>query len=289
MGPMRIRGRLTLATALVPVLAGASLSGCALLDGSSRLEEALEYLPADATAVAFLDRAALADPAYRAEPDTATSVLTDAGLTDADIEWAASASGDEPDPPARVWKISDDVDVEVVAAALEEAGYERSGPRERPTFTAGEVSLALDRDEEVIVSGPDVDALLDVVADDADSLADAGRFDDLLDHADDQDALEYAALTLDAPCGAAGLGVFVPADEPAWALRQFSDEKGAEEDAEALADLLETWPDLYDHHADVHVSADGTAVRAEAVFAERALMVQAFIRRDGPFGCASGT
>lgn len=253
MGSMRIRWRLAPVAALVPLLAGAALSGCALLDGSSRLEEALEYLPADAATVTFLDHAAGTDPAYRAGPGTGTSALADAGLTDADIAWEASATnGGGPGRLDRVWKLSDDVDAEVVAAALGDAGYARSGPRERPTFTAGEVRLALDPDEQVLVSGSDVDALLDVVADDADSLADTGRFGDLLDHAGDQDELAYAALSLDTACDTTATALFVPDDGPVRAVLG---------------------------------TGDGDA-QVEDDFAEPADAVRAFVLREEPFGCA---
>lgn len=255
MCPMRIPGSLAPITGLVAVLACAPLSGCALLDGSSRVEEALEYLPAGATTVTFVDRAALAergagpDEAYATELARWSSAMQRAAFGEDDVEWEATATSDG--TVGRVWKMTEGLDFDAVAADLEDAGYRRSGPEDRPTFTADPaaadpdglvggrypavlLTLALVPDEEVIVSGADVSALLDAVEDDADSLADSGAFGDLLEQAEDQDALEYAALTLDAPCAAEGAALYVASEEPVRAVRLFADEASAEDDAASL-------------------------------------------------------
>ncbi|GAA4091008.1 hypothetical protein GCM10023066_28020 [Nocardioides kongjuensis] len=322
MGPMRNLGRLALSTALL----GASLSGCALLDGSSRLEEALEYLPADATTVTFVDRAAIAERVGDGDPETAygtelsrwSAVMGDAAFDDSDVEWEAVANGDG---LGRVWKMSDDLDFDAVAADLEDAGFERSGSADRPVFEADLadadetgliggrypaaplLTLALVPDEELIVSGSDVPALLDVVTDDTDSLADAGSFGDLVDEAEDQDGLEYAALTLEPACGGSGrlspeqaaqqyggllhpdaMALFVTADEVSG-VRLLPDEKEATADAEGLTTYLDERADITGFDADVDVEADDRAVLAEAGPADRRVMAQAWLQADGPFAC----
>ncbi|TNM37315.1 hypothetical protein FHP29_15845 [Nocardioides albidus] len=322
---MRLPGRL----ALVTVLTGGSLTGCALLDGSSRLEEALEYLPADATTLSFVDRAAVTERVGDGEPETAygtelarwSAVMDDAAFDDADVEWEAVTSGDG---LSRVWKMSDDLDFDAVAADLEDAGFERSGSSDRPAFTADLadadetgliggrypaaplLTLVLLPDEELIVSGSEVDALLDVVADDTDSLADAGSFGDLVDEAEDQGALEYAALTLEPSCAGSGrispaqaaqqyegllhpdgTALFATPDE-VTGVRLFAGEKDAAADADGLATYLDERADLTGFDADVEVEADDRAVLARASPKDRQTMAQAWLQADGPFACPLG-
>jgi hypothetical protein len=322
---MRNLGRLALSTALL----GTSLSGCALLDGSSRLEEALEYLPADATTVTFVDRAALAERVGDGEPETAygtelsrwSAVMEDAAFDDSDVEWEAIANGDG---LARVWKMSDDLDFDAVAADLEDAGFERSGSADRPVFTADLadadetgliggrypaaplLSLALVPDEELIVSGSEVSALLDVVTDHTDSLADAGSFGDLVDEADDQDALEYAGLSVAPACGGTGRlspeqatqlyeGLLSPdamalfaTPEDVTGVRLFPDKKEATADAEGLTTYLDERADVTGFDADLDVTAHDRAVLAQAGPDDRRIMAQAWSQVDGPFACTLG-
>ncbi|MBV6729499.1 hypothetical protein [Nocardioides daeguensis] len=239
---MRIPGRLS----LVLVLLGSSGSGCALLDGSSRLEEALEYLPADATTVTFADHPT--DPT-----DDWPAFLTDAGIDADDLEW--EATGTRNGRLARVWKTTDDLDFDTVAADLVDTGHPRSGADDRPVFTTDTASFALVPDEHLVVSGDDLATLLDVVTDDTDSLADAGSFADLLDHSGDQDGLEYAALTLAVAsgggCDLAAAALFVPGDAPVRAV-------------------------LLPEEGEPQVEED---------FADRATAIEAFAQRTDPFGC----
>ncbi|MBM7516137.1 hypothetical protein [Nocardioides nitrophenolicus] len=297
-------------------MTASSLSGCALLDGSSRLEEALEYLPADATTVTFVDRAAIAERVGDGSPETAygtelsrwSEVMDEAAFDDSDVEWEAVASGEG---VGRVWKMSDDLDFDAVAADLEDAGYERSGSADRPVFTvdlaaadenglvggrypAVWLTLALVPDEELIVSGSEVSALLDAVADHADSLADAGSFGDLLDTAEDQDGLEYAGLTVAPPCGGSarpgpdGMALFVTPDE-VTGVRLFADDEAATADAEELTSSLDEQAGDTGFDADLDVEADGRTVRAEAGPGDRRVMAQAWTRLDGPFACPPAT
>jgi hypothetical protein len=142
MGPMR-RAPTTLLTAAAVAV---SLTGCGLFDGSSRLEDALEYLPADAGDVQFVDRAAVAerfgvddvehgsdelddylDAMAEEQPPTTTlgrwiTPMQEAAFSELDVEWeAVSVVGDG--APARVWKMRDDLDLDEVADALVDAGW----------------------------------------------------------------------------------------------------------------------------------------------------------------------
>jgi hypothetical protein len=314
MGPMRNLGRLALATALL----GASLSGCALLDGSSRLEEALEYLPADATTVTFVDRAAVADRVGDGEPETSyrtqlaelTAAMEDAAFSDADVEWEAIGTSEA--GFARIWRMSDDLDFDTVATDLEDAGFERSGTPGRRVFHADPADaqeglvggrypappydIALVPDERLIVSGTNLADVLGAVTDDADSLADAGTFGDLLGQADHQDDLEYAVLTLDSPCGqealddeATGVGLFVPSDETVRAVHVFADDRTARAAADTTRDSLAAWLKSADVGIDPEVTTEGSAVRVEVGFAERERFAQSFEHLDGPLVCPAAT
>lgn len=226
------------------VLASAALSGCGLLDGSSRIQEALEYLPDDTINVTFVDRKAVAerqdladletgasdneldewseaqaDEGYGTELSTFVRVMQDAAFSDFDVEWEATGTSKE--GLVRVWKLEDDTDFEAIADDLEDAGYDRSEKDDAEVF---EIDLA-EADattglyggrypgnllnlalvpDEHLIVSGNVEEGLDVVTDGKDSLADEGSFDDLLDRAPDQDELEYAGLTISPSCGGGG-------------------------------------------------------------------------------------
>ena len=298
------------AGAVAVLLSASTLSGCGLLDGSSRLEAALEYLPADTTVVTFVDRARIAerhgaseDDGYGTELGVWDEAMKDAAFDESDVEWEALGTGDG--TLARVWKMSDDLDFAKVAADLEDAGYERSGPSSRPTFHADIADadrtgliggrypvqladLALVPDEELIVTGPQTADVLKVATDDADSLADKGSYDDLLAQADHQDALEYAALGLDVPCTPGGLAVFVPAEQKVRTVRLFDGsaaERDASADGDRMATFLDDWTARHDLDIAFEVTADGPAVRIESPFDARRTVTLAFQRFDGPFAC----
>ncbi len=225
------------------VLAGSTLSGCGLLDGSSRIEEALEYLPADTTRLTFVDRTAIAERTDVADVRTGASEedldrwveastgegygtalepwtlsMQDAAFSSLDVEWEAIGWTDG--PLSRVWKLRDDVDFDAVADDLEDAGYTRGGTDDAPTFTAeladaedggmfgGRypavlMNVALVPDEHLVLSGA-VEQALASAQDDADSLADEGTFEHLLGAAPGTDGVEYAALMVDPLCGSGG-------------------------------------------------------------------------------------
>lgn len=319
MSPMtHTLGRLVPVTALLLLTSG--LSGCGLLDGSSHLEESLEYLPAGTTSVTFVDRAEAGE-----DFGTALTVwdraMDGAAFHDEDIEWEATGTGD--DGLARVWKMSRDLDFDEVADDLLDAGYERSGPKDRPVFhadlqkagTDGLVGgrypsqlldIALVADESVIVTGGDVEAAAKAATDEKDSLADDGGFGDLLDQAGDQDGLAYASVSVQPLCGAGGrttpaqseqlygdlgtpdgLALFARPDDPVRAVRLF-DGDGAEQDEKALGTFLEDSAARTGLDVDFAISRDGHAVRAEAPWADRQPVVAAWARGEGPFACPAG-
>lgn len=227
--------------AAVAGLSATGLSGCGLLDGSSRVQEALEYLPDDATSVTFVDRSAIAErqdldaletgasekaveewaqaqqeEGYGTELSRWAAVMQEAAFSEFDIEWEATGSSGE--GLVRVWKLSDDTDFDDIADDLEDAGYRRSDKDDAEVFEAdlatADTSTGLFGGrypstlislalvpDEHLVLSGNVDEGLDVVTDGKDSLADEGSFDDLLDQAPSQDDLEYAGLTISPACG----------------------------------------------------------------------------------------
>lgn len=233
-------GRLAVAVSTLSLLAS-GLAGCGLLDGSSSVEDALEYLPASATTVLFIDRGAMVERLGIDDLSTGASddelselleaqqeegyvtllnawvrVMQDAAFSDLDVEWEASGTSTD-EGRVTVWKLDDDVDFDAVADDLVDAGYERGESGGIETF---EASIE-DADEDGLYDGrypseltslalvPDEHLVLygatelavDVANDDEDSLSDKGSFADLLDAAPDAGDLEYAGLTIEPLCG----------------------------------------------------------------------------------------
>jgi hypothetical protein len=144
--------------------------------------------------------------------DAYYELMRDAPINAFDIEWEARATWgddrDDPDGSATVWKVGDDLDFDYLADDLEDKGWERSGSDGRvllsidvndpdtvsfdglvgATYPAPVMAnILLDEDEQVVAVAGTADALPDVaevIADDADSLADDGGMDDLLDATD---------------------------------------------------------------------------------------------------------
>lgn len=339
-------GRLVTVSAVV-VLTTSGLSGCGLLDGSSRIQEALEYLPDDATSVVFVDEAAIAErlevddletgaseddinrwieaskeEAYGSELRNWTAVMQDAAFSEFDVEWEATATSE--DDLVRVTKLHADVDFEAIADDLEDAGYERSKKGDAETFTADLSSadattgliggrypsvllnVALVPDEHLIVTG-DIAEGLDVVGEDKDSLADSGRFDDVLDQAPSQDDLEFATMAFDPPCGAAlggrvtpeqaeqalgnlghprNIGYFAAADERLKVVRLFRDEEAATDDETGLVTHLDGPAKAAGLDVELDTEVDGSTVVVEADFDDRQPITQAWTRGEGPFACS---
>jgi hypothetical protein len=307
MVPMRRSPVSVLSLLAVCSLAG-SLVGCSLIPGSSSdLEDALEVIPADATTVTFVGRAAAAERLdvevetgaddrelgrYLQAVDEAgvatrltsyLGVMGDAALSDADIVWEVSGSGGDDDGPWTVWKTDDDLDLDDVGDDLADAGYEESETGGERRFRAElaaadpETSLVGDRypvavmgdvvlvpDEHLVLTGPDVEATLDVVQDDEDSLVDT---QDLEEVAGAEDDVELARLRREIDCAEAlrlgpvnpqqvaeqaellGVGDLARPDSTAFLVHgddgatttvlEFGDDETAEADAEARQAWLE--------------------------------------------------
>ncbi|MDN5746871.1 MAG: hypothetical protein L0H31_17415 [Nocardioidaceae bacterium] len=328
------------------LLAGTCLvSGCGLLNGSSEVEEALEYLPADASTVTFVSRAAVVerlgledvdadtsstdmenylttiaeDGAPLTQLDTYVQVMTDrAAFSALDVQWEAAAGAD--DHRVVVWKLDDDTDFDHIARDLEDAGYQRSGSNDEPTFAAdledagadgliGQrypaslLNLALVPDEHVVISG-DVAVGVAVAIDKADSLSDQGSFDHLLDVAPEQSDLEFAAMTIDPQCGPAGrsgptvhgdvahpdgIGFYIAPQAPITIARLFDDEEDRALEAKGFADHLASSGKQTGLDVDFDVSTEEDAVVVETDFDHRAAVTLAWQRNEGPFSCVRPT
>lgn len=324
-------GRFAVATVTVGLLAS-TLTGCGLLDGSSRLEKALEYLPAGTRTVQFVDRTKIADrldlddlatggseddvrrwaeaskdEGYGTELAKWLVPMQEAAFSDFDVEW--EVIGTSEGGIARIWRMSGDLDFDEVAADLEDAGYERSGSKDRPVFHADlsdtedglvggrypipPLDIALVPGEELIVTGTQVDDVLAAVDDDADSLADQGSFGDLLGQADHQDDLEYAAMALGLPCAppdvpdakGEGMALFVPSEETVRGVRTFDTDAAAKADTAALDDALTEFEQLAGVDGPPDVTTDGSVVRIEVGFGDRRSAVSAYSSSRGPFAC----
>lgn len=332
MGPMTSTPGRFFTVCAAALLTSVGVGGCGLLDGSSRIQEALEYLPDDSTSVTFVDRAVIAErldledletgasdddldrwtEAWEEEPfgtwlTNWAAAMAGAEFSEFDVEWEATALSE--DDLVRVWKLDDDADFDAIADDLEEAGYDRSGQADTETFSSsGEdagpeglnspypsilARLVLVPDERLIITG-DVEKGLAVVTDDEDSLADSGRFDDLLDEAPTQDDLEYAGLSLTPTCAAedavgrpTGTAYFAAADEALTGVRVFADEESAKDDENSLVTYLDGAARANGLDVDFDVTTDGDTVRAEAGFADRLDVTRAWLQADGPFACAA--
>lgn len=256
MGAMR-RARTVVPAALAVTLLTPAFTGCGLLEGSTRLEDALEALPDDASAVTFLDRATLAERLDLADVDADSSedeiadyasAIAEAGggtdltqflrpmldggaaFTSLDVEWQATTTADG---LGRVWKMSDDLDFDAVEEDLVDAGYDVTEEDDVRRYRVGLgdggamigdrypallLELAVVPDEQLIVSGS-VEGV-DAV------LATVAEDDDSLSDsgvyddvlAEEPEDLE-AALLQDGPtCG-------VPENLPAEAAQQLEEER----------------------------------------------------------------
>lgn len=182
---------------------------------SGRVAEAMRYLPADASSVAFYDAAPsrerlgftdlssdssdedIAEYLGRSgEKRWATSSIAQSytsmyewSWNFADVEWEANYYAD--DASATVLKFRDDLDMATVVDSFAKREYERSKAGEYPEFNADISALGDEAvsvllhviivpDEQLVLAGPEPEALLDTVRGDADSLADSDVATELL-------------------------------------------------------------------------------------------------------------
>lgn len=149
------------------------------------------------------------DPLATTELTSYVAVMRDGPFNDFDVQWQARATwGEDPDSPdgtAFVWKVGDDLDFAALTDDLVDAAYKEGGTDDQPIysnetsavdpdtgligghFPLAMVNVMLDEDEHLVVGSLSADALAAisrVISDDADSLADDGSLDDLVDAAD---------------------------------------------------------------------------------------------------------
>ncbi len=196
---------------LAACLAATVLPGCGAFDGESRIEEALAFVPADAAFVVFTDQSAAEErlgfadltsesdqadiDAYNEEfieaaPWSANRLQQQFMVTDEwgwnalDVEWSVDTG------QVQVYRMRDDLDMEVVADSFRERGYEESEEDGRLRFTreagsdVAEVPIFADvvlvPDDHLLVSGGEVDAITDLLSGDAQSLAEVESVGELL-------------------------------------------------------------------------------------------------------------
>ncbi|MDZ5621806.1 hypothetical protein [Nocardioides bizhenqiangii] len=241
--------------------------------------------------------------------------MKDAPINAFDVEWEARVfwgAGDSA-AGATVWKVGDDLDFEALAADLEGKGYGASSAgdltvysidaaeSDEITATVGGtypaplmLNVLLDEDEEVVAAGTTPEALEDlaaVIADDSDSLADAGSMDDLLETAEDDPELAWMTTAEASVCIGSGPGfpeeladqydglgvpearaLFVAGDDADVLLAlQFASADAAEDDLEEREALIEDGLDLrsqrpFDDLGDFSVDQDGEFVLIEEDF-----------------------
>jgi hypothetical protein len=330
---MRAGRRLALPVAALAAVP--TLTGCALLDlvNGSTIEDAFEYVPADTFEVRFADAEAPGDLAAT-ELGRYAELLEDAPFNEDDVEWEVAASWGDPAAPdgaGTVWKVKDEADLGALADDLEDKGYHSTSAGSMKIYSvdlsaadedgtiggvypASMLNVLIAEDDQVVASAIEKEPLLDVAAvivDDDDSLADDGRFDDLLEVADDPDV---ALLTEDETtvCARAGrlpddvrseyddLGrpearaIFVAGDDASVqvALR-YADDAAAEDDLDAREALIEDGADLttrrpFDQLGDFSIDRDGDLLVIDEDFdggAQQAL--ESFRSGGGPSACLS--
>jgi hypothetical protein len=330
-------------------LVATSLTGCGLFGGSTTLGDALEVVPASADRVTFVDRVAIAERfevddvepgasedeidhyletgrefPYGTSLVTYLTVMQDAPFSDLDVEWEVTiGEGDE--GFAQVWKMRDDLDLDVVGDELVDLGFEEQdadgdsrslsvdlaqiAPAEPYLVALREVTLV--PDEHLMIAGPDADGVQEVVKDDADSAVDSDRFEDLVDGTDDIEVADLARG--EAACSsperpltpeqleASGLeelgtpeerGYFVHGEDgETRAVLRFDDEDAAGDDAQAREAFLDegTSPISgvpYSEFGDWAVEADGDRVRIDIDYDEPEIIPAVIGRGDYPSICA---
>lgn len=264
-------------------------------------------------------------------------VMQAAAFSELAVDWYATAQS--ADSMVSVYRLDDDIDLGDVAEDLEDAGYDQGEVQGRDRFTAdledagtsglvGDryplpalADVTIDEDEHLLVTGSDPEAVLDVLDENADSLADDDSVADLFDEAGD---VAYASVsagaracaeperlseaqreqaTADSGSDALGrpdaVGTFLLEDDDdlvPLTLLGFGSDGDAEDDAAAREEWLEegTDPVTRQPNADLYdvesVEADGSLVRVEVDHGEQAARraVQMSLQRSGPGTCGQG-
>ncbi len=199
-------------------------------------------------------------------------------FSELDVEWAVHAPvpGGRGFGPTDIYKVADDVDLDEVVTDLVRAGFDHEEVDGRSQLESKAVQTGTDDvgyigegypdefayglivapEEHLVITTSAFDSVTAVLDDEADSLADAGTFDAVVDDVDD---VEYAFLQRDVGCGGhskeqlelgvADLGdvtrrgLLASTDDDTVALSarlQFDDDDAAEDDLEARTEYFDT-------------------------------------------------
>lgn len=132
-------------------------------------------------------------------------IMQDAAFNEFDVDWyvrGGTGTAEDPAPSWDVYRMDRDLDLDDVADALEDAGWSREEIDGNPRLTldlddtdnyglAGDYpamvlrDVTIVEDEHLMIVSSDPDPVLDVVAGDADSLADESAFNATVDQVDD--------------------------------------------------------------------------------------------------------
>lgn len=207
---------------LAASLAATVVSGCGAFGGETRIEEALALVPADAGIVFFTDQSAAEErlgfegltsqsdqadiDAYEEafieeSPWSATRLQRDLmeaeewGWDALDVEWSVDTLG------TQIYRMRDDLDMEVIADSFRERGYDESEEDGRLRFTPGAdsdlaempifVAVVLVPDDHLLLSGSEVDEVIELLSGEAESLADVDAVGDLLE---DTEGVEFGSV-----------------------------------------------------------------------------------------------
>ncbi|KAA1426030.1 hypothetical protein [Nocardioides antri] len=265
--------------------------------------------------------------------------MRDAPFNDVDVQWEIQATWGDPDEPgggsAFVWKVGDDVDFDALAEDLVDKGYDDQGDGDLAIYStdvseASETgkhggvyplvmsNVLLDEDEQIVagsISSPEpLRDVADVITDDADSLADDGRMNDLLDAADGDPELALMTTGGEAGCALGGrlderqraiyddLGrpearaLLVYGEDPEVLLAlQYDSDDAAEDDVAAREDLVQDGVDPitaqpFAELGDFDLERAGDLVLIAEDFAGGAASaVQAEQSGGGPGACTRGS
>jgi hypothetical protein len=199
------------------------------------VDDALAVMPADATTITFTDAAAArerlcyGDLTSESPEDEVDALVADSAEVPwstsslgtyyvamegwswnfLDVEWEAANVSE--DVSATAYKLRDDIDMDAVQAEFADRGYEESDVDGYPAYSLDVSDVSADEaaivtllnvivipDEQLLLTGPDAEALIDPATGEADSLADSELADDLVGEVENP---EYVQLSLgDSSC-----------------------------------------------------------------------------------------
>jgi len=282
--------------------------------------------PADAAGVREYRRAT---DLYLAPPSGLNAYLETmqaVAFSELDVEWAVHAPVPGGRGPTDIYRVADDVDLDEVVNDLVRAGFDHEEVDGRSQLVSKALQTGADDvgyigegypvdfsygllvapEEHLLITTQEFDTLTAVLDDEADSLADAGTFDAVVDDVDD---VEYAFLQRDLGCGGhskeqlelgvADLGdvtrrgLLASTDDDTVALSarlQFDDDDAAEDDLEARTEYFATGRststgDPVSDLGRAELDRDGDVVRIEFDLEPRYRVLEMMLGYDAYFAC----